>query len=195
MERRDRIDGFGAACLFSTALIMGLNQVFIKLVNAGLQPVFQVGLRSAFAIVPILAFAFIARRKLSISDGSLIPGILCGLLFAFEFMLLFPALEFTTVSRASIMFYTMPFWLAVAAHFLIPGEQLNRFKIAGLALAIAGIVLAFYDPDEQAAFKERRLRLGSLSSGVAGANPKLRQRCQQRTECLLRQSQQHRQQR
>ena len=100
MERRDHIDAFGAACLLGTAVIMGINQVMIKLVNAGLQPVFQVGLRSACAILPIIGFALITRRKLSVTDGSFWPGVLCGLLFAFEFILLFLALEFTTVSRA-----------------------------------------------------------------------------------------------
>ncbi len=148
MERRTRIDAFGASCLVASALFLGLNQVMIKLVNAGLQPVFQVGLRSACAIVPVVGFALLARRKLSVTDGSFWPGIVCGLLFASEFILLFLALEYTTVARASIMFYTMPFWLAVAAHYLIPGERLNRLKVAGLLLAITGIVLAFYDPAE-----------------------------------------------
>ncbi|NNF79768.1 MAG: EamA family transporter, partial [Rhizobiales bacterium] len=128
MERRTHIDAFGASCLVAAALLLGLNQVLIKLVNAGLQPVFQVGLRSACAIVPVVCFALLARRKLSVTDGSFWPGVVCGLLFATEFVLLFLALEFTTVARASIMFYTMPFWLAVAAHYLIPGERLNRFK-------------------------------------------------------------------
>ncbi len=150
MERRTRIDTFGATCLVASALLLGLNQVLIKLVNAGLQPVFQVGLRSACAIVPVVCFALLAKRKLSVTDGSFWPGVGCGLLFATEFVLLFLALEFTTVARASIMFYTMPFWLAVAAHYLIPGERLNRFKIIGLVLAISGIVLAFYDPAETA---------------------------------------------
>ncbi len=149
MERKDRIDLFGGVCLVASATLLGLNQVLIKLVNAGLQPVFQVGLRSLCAIFPLLVFALIMRRKLSVTDGSLWPGILCGTFFGLEFILLFQALELTTVARASIMFYTMPFWLAVAAHYLIPGERLNRVKIAGLILAIGGIVLAFYDPTEE----------------------------------------------
>ncbi|MEM7425137.1 MAG: DMT family transporter [Pseudomonadota bacterium] len=148
MERKDRIDLAGAGLLVSTALLMGINQVMIKMVNAGMQPVFQVGLRSACAIVPILLFALLAKRTLSLRDGSLLPGILCGLFFAAEFMLLFQALELTTVSRASIMFYTMPFWLTLAAHFLIPGERLNVWKVLGLLIAIAGIAVAFYDPSE-----------------------------------------------
>ncbi len=82
MERKDRIDAFGAAVLLSFSLLMGLNQVMIKLVNAGLQPVFQAGLRSAFAFLPVLAFALLARRRLSLTDGSFWPGVLSGTFFA-----------------------------------------------------------------------------------------------------------------
>jgi drug/metabolite transporter (DMT)-like permease len=36
----------------------------------------------------------------------------------------------------------MPFWTALAAHFLIPGEKLTVLRTAGLLLAICGVVLA-----------------------------------------------------
>ena len=52
MERKDRIDLLGATLLTSFSFLMGLNQVLVKLVNAGLAPAFQAGLRSAFAVVP-----------------------------------------------------------------------------------------------------------------------------------------------
>ena len=124
---------------------MGLNQVLIKLVNAGFAPVFQAGLRSACALIPVLIFALITRKRLSVTDGSLIPGIFCGLFFSVEFLLLFSALEFTSVNRASVLFYTMPVWVAVAAHFLIPGEHLTPRRLLGLAMAVGGVALALLD--------------------------------------------------
>jgi len=142
MQRKTGVDGFGATVLIAFSMLMGINQVMIKLVNAGLQPVFQAGLRSACAAVLILAFALLTRKKLSISDGSLVPGIICGVFFACEFLILFQALDYTSVARASVFFYTMPFWVAVAAHFLIPGERLTPVRFAGLALAIAGVAWA-----------------------------------------------------
>ena len=65
-----------------------------------------------------------------------------GLFFGAEFILLFLALDYTSVARASIFFYTMPFWVAVGAHYLIPGERLTTLRITGLILAIAGVALA-----------------------------------------------------
>jgi drug/metabolite transporter (DMT)-like permease len=142
MERKDRIDAFGGAVLLSFSLLMGLNQVMIKLVNAGMQPVFQAGLRSAFAVLPVLVFALLTRKRLSLSDGSLWPGMLAGVFFSVEFMLLFQAVEYTSVARVSVFFYTMPFWVALGAHFLIAGERLTPLRALGLVLAAAGVALA-----------------------------------------------------
>ena len=142
MERKDRIDAVGAAALVIFSLLLGLNQALVKIVNEAFAPAFQAGLRSVCAFFPVLLFAIVTRRRLSISDGSLIPGIITGFLFAAEFILLFQALDYTTVARASIFFYTMPFWVALGAHFLIPGDRLTGRKIAGLALAVAGVALA-----------------------------------------------------
>lgn len=145
MERRDRIDAFGATALISFSFLMGLNQVLIKLVNAGFSPAFQAGLRSACAIGPVLIFALLTRKRLSITDGTLFSGVVVGLLFSVEFMLLFNALEFTSVNRASVLFYTMPIWVAVGAHFLIAGERLTPRRVLGLLVAVGGVALAMLD--------------------------------------------------
>lgn len=142
MERKDGIDAFGGAVLIAFSASLGLNQALVKLVNAGFAPFFQAGLRSAIAFLPVLIFALLLRKRLSISDGSLRAGIACGLVFCVEFMLLFLALEYTSVSRASVFFYTMPVWVTLGAHFLLPGERMNMAKACGLVLAVGGVVLA-----------------------------------------------------
>lgn len=131
-------------------MLLGLNQALVKLVNAGFAPVFQSGLRSACAFLPVLAFALVTRRRLSFGDGTLGLGIVNGLLFSAEFCLLFLALDYTSVARVSLLFYTMPLWLALAAHVLIPGERLTRRRVAGLVIAIAGVALALSGRSEAA---------------------------------------------
>lgn len=145
MERKDRIDAFGGTALLVFSLLLGLNQVLIKIVNAGFDPVFQAGLRSACALLPVLLYAWMRKKKLSISDGSFGPGLICGMIFAVEFLFLFKAIELTTVARASILFYTMPFWVTVGAHFLIQGERLTLVRLVGLGLAILGVAVALGD--------------------------------------------------
>ena len=150
MDRKDRIDAFGALVLVTFSFLMGINQVMIKLVNAGFSPVFQAGLRSACALLPVVLYAVLTRKRLSVTDGSLVPGIICGLLFSAEFLLLFTALDYTAVSRASVLFYTMPVWVAVAAHWLFPGEQLTPRRVLGLVLAVAGVAWALLDKPAEA---------------------------------------------
>ena len=73
----------------------------------------------AFAIFPILIYCYVLKKKITLTNGSLIPGIIAGILFAIEFIFLFTALDYSTVTRVSLIFYTMPVWLTLAAHFLI----------------------------------------------------------------------------
>lgn len=129
--------------LVGFSVLLGLNQALVKIVNDGFSPIFQSGLRSLCAFLPVLIFAVLMKRRLSIRDGSLLWGVLNGLLFCGEFGLLFVALDYTTVARASLFFYIMPVWVAIAAHFLIPEEPLNRNKVLGLGVALLGVGIAF----------------------------------------------------
>jgi len=144
MERKERIDALGAVLLVSLAMVMGLGQVFIKMVNAEMGPIFQAGPRSACALPLVLAFALITPKRLSLTDGTLLPGLFCGCFFALEFLLLYTALDHTTVSRTAVLFYNMPVWVALWAHFLIPGEQMSRVRALGLVLAVGSVALAFW---------------------------------------------------
>lgn len=145
METRRAIDGFGAAALTAFSAVLAFNQVVIKVTGGGLEPVFQAGLRSLLALVVLLAWLGLTRKRLHFPPGALLWGVVSGTLFAYEFVLLYLALDLTTVARASILFYTMPVWLALAAHFLLPGERLTGLRVLGLGLAMAGVVLALAD--------------------------------------------------
>lgn len=142
-SRKTEMDTLAVTILISFNVLLGLNQALVKIVNVGFSPIFQAGFRSACAFIPVLIFAWIMKRRLSVTDGSLPWGVLNGLLFSFEFALLFVALDYTTVARVSLFFYMMPIWVTLSAHFLIPEEALNSNKILGLIFAVTGVVLAF----------------------------------------------------
>lgn len=139
--KRDRIDATGAAVLVAFSMALGLNQVLVKLVNVGMEPTFQAGLRSALASVVVVIIALALRKRLSVTDGSLLAGIMAGVIFGLEFLLLFQGIDKTTVVRASVLFYTMPAWLAVMAHFLL-GERMTPVRGLGLVLAVLGVAVA-----------------------------------------------------
>ncbi|MDE0532935.1 MAG: DMT family transporter [Albidovulum sp.] len=145
MVRKDRIDASGAAVLVGISLMLGFNQVVIKVTNGGLQPVFWAGLRSFGAIFCVLLWMHLTGKKIHIAKGTVSAAVLMGLVFSTEFLLLFVALDHTTVVRVSVIFYSMPVWLALLAHFLLPGQRLTWGTSAGFALAMAGVTWAIID--------------------------------------------------
>ncbi|MEO0989608.1 MAG: DMT family transporter [Pseudomonadota bacterium] len=145
MDRKDRIDTFGAVALTAFAAFLAFNQVVIKVVNDGLQPVFSAGLRSVLAFGIMVTLTVLLKRGNWPTRTTLGPGLLIGLLFSVEFLCLYLALDLTTVSRTAVIFYSMPVWMAVMAHFLLPGDRMTGPKAVGLALAMAGVAWAIFD--------------------------------------------------
>lgn len=141
-QRRDRLDGFGAGALVAVMFLLAFNQIIVKLVNQGLQPVFFAGLRSALAVLFVAGWLYWRGRPPRLQRADLAPGLLIGAVFAAEFLFLFLALDLTAVSRASVIFYSMPVWFAIMAHFGLPGERITRIKASGLCLAFAGTAWA-----------------------------------------------------
>ncbi|TDE40410.1 DMT family transporter [Antarcticimicrobium sediminis] len=145
MTEKRAMDPAGAAALTGFALLLAFNQVVVKITGEGFAPVFQAGLRSAGAALVVLIWMRARRVPVTAPRAALIWGLLSGMAFAFEFACLYVALDLTTVARASIIFYSMPVWLGFAAHLWLPGERITPAAGVGMALALAGVVLALAD--------------------------------------------------
>jgi drug/metabolite transporter (DMT)-like permease len=142
MEKKSQIDAFGAVALTGFALLLAFNQIVIKVTNGGLQPVFFAGLRSAGAVLCIYLWLRWRGIPLRFEKGTRVAGFAMGCVFAFEFLCLFVALDLTDVSRASVIFYSMPVWLAIMAHFIMPDDKISLVKATGLLLALGGVGVA-----------------------------------------------------
>ncbi|MBE1284590.1 MAG: EamA family transporter [Rhodobacteraceae bacterium] len=150
MEEKRAVDGLGAVALTGFAALLAFNQVVIKVTGSGFNPLFQAGLRSLLGFGVILAWMhFRKTRPMTQVPGATKWGLVAGLLFAQEFICLYAALDIGSVSRVSILFYSMPVWLAIIAHFILPGERLTPIRSVGLILAMAGVALALLDRDSQ----------------------------------------------
>ena len=147
MKQQQTMDITGAALLIGFAVVLAFNQVVIKVTNDAFQPAFQAGLRSVGAIVLIWAWMTWKSQSVRLPRRLWSVGAWAGFLFAAEFICLFTALDLTSVARVSILFYSMPVWLAIFAHFLLPGEQLTPARALGLALAMAGVTWAILERD------------------------------------------------
>jgi drug/metabolite transporter (DMT)-like permease len=138
--------GVGAALgLVGLCAIWGFAQVAIKVGNTGISPLLQASVRSAGAAILLLAWCRWRRIRLIERDGTGLPGIGAGLLFALEFLLLYWGLQYTNAARSVVFLNTSPFFVALGAHWLIRGERLQTAKIVGLIAAFAGVVIAFSD--------------------------------------------------
>jgi drug/metabolite transporter (DMT)-like permease len=139
--RKDRLDGAGVAMLLGVQGLLAVNQVIIKLVNEGLQPVFFAGLRSLLAVGFVWAWLVWKGRPPQLRREVWGPGFLIGALFAAEFLFLFLALDLTSVGRSALIMYSMPVWYALLAHFGL-SERITPFKALGLAFAFLGCASA-----------------------------------------------------
>lgn len=148
MESKSQIDLFGATALTGFAFLLAFNQVVIKVTNDGLQPVFFAGLRSAGAVICIWLWMRWRGIPLRFAAGTRLAGAITGMLFAFEFICLFVALDLTTVGRSAVIFYSMPVWLALMAHAVMPDDKITPLKALGLGFALAGVAWAILMRDD-----------------------------------------------
>jgi drug/metabolite transporter (DMT)-like permease len=145
MQKHDRLDAFGSAATLALCALWALGNVAIKVTNAGISPAFQSGLRSLGALAFLFLWSALRKNPLFSRDGTLGVGIAAGAMFAAEFALIYWALVYTDVARGLIILYTAPFFVAIGAHFFVPGEHVHRRQAVGLFAAFTGIVVAFWD--------------------------------------------------
>src|SRR5689334_20274889 len=94
-------------------LSWGFNQVAVKLALPDIPAMTQAMLRSIVALPVLLFVGWVRGVKFSKRDGSLVPGVISGILFAIEFILIYQGLRFTMASRAAVFLYTAPFFVAL----------------------------------------------------------------------------------
>src|ERR1700704_5618483 len=140
------LDGVATVLVIALCLSWGFNQVAIKLALPEIPPLIQAAFRSTFGALVVVLWARGRGVKLMEADGTLVPGIAAGLLFAVEFILIFRGLMWTDASRASLFIYTAPFFVVIGARWLLPGDRFDRWQWLGLLLSFAGMVVAFGMP-------------------------------------------------
>jgi drug/metabolite transporter (DMT)-like permease len=159
------LDAVAALIMLALTLSWGLNQVSVKLALPEIPPFIQATVRSIGAFAVIALWAGFRGVSLTARDGTLAAGLFAGALFGLEFLLIFPALQFTAASRATLFIYTAPFFVALGSGYLL-GEKLRTAQWLGLLCSFAGLVVAFGVPD---ASRDGRQLLGDIMMVGAGA--------------------------
>ena len=138
--------------LFSISALLDLNHVVIKVVNTGRNPVFFEGLRSLLAFLFLIIYFKLNNKKLVFSTDTMGISIIARIVFALGFLLLFPAFDYTSVAHDSILYYSMPIWVAVIGHFFLPNKRLNFLKSIDLISTFAAVSLTISNNDKTFSF-------------------------------------------
>ena len=125
-------------------------------------------IRSTGASVLVGLFIILRLGSKGWMPGLTAPGLLAGLLFGAEFMLLYVALVHTDAARVVMFLYTAPFVVAIGGHLFLPGERLDIKSVIGIVLAFVGVVVAL-DPAASADSDAWIGDLLALGSGIIWA--------------------------
>jgi len=138
------MDAVAAVVMVALTFTWGFNQVAAKVSTEGYSPIFLTMARSLIGLCVILLWCRLRGIRLFERDGTLVPGVLAGVAFGIEFVLIYVGLDFTTAARGTLMVNTMPFFVAIGAHLFL-GERLSPMKFAGLVAAFGGVALVLSD--------------------------------------------------
>jgi drug/metabolite transporter (DMT)-like permease len=137
------LDATAVAVTIVLCLSWGFNNVAIKLAIHDIPPLIQSSVRSALAAILVGLWTQARGVPLFRRDGTMRAGILAGVLFALEFLLIYRGLVWTTATRAVLFLYLAPFFVVIGSRSLIPGDRFHISQWLGLLLSFAGIVIAF----------------------------------------------------
>jgi drug/metabolite transporter (DMT)-like permease len=143
VKERGGLRWWAILVLLVLGLIWGGNLASIKIGAKEIAPIFQAGLRSAIAALCLWAWMLFKGLPVFPGGRATLHGAVLGLMFGGEFALLYVGLNHTLASRAYVLLYTAPFFVALGAHFFLQNDRLSFTKSLGLILAFAGVVTLF----------------------------------------------------
>jgi drug/metabolite transporter (DMT)-like permease len=153
------------ALMLMLCLSWGFNQVAVKLVLPDVPPMLQALARSVGALPVLLVIGWFRGVKFFERDGSLWPGVIAGVIFGIEFVLIYRGLLLTSASRATVFLYTAPFFVALGSYVFL-GERLRASQWGGLGLSFAGVALAIGVPQANV---DPKVLMGDLLIVAGGA--------------------------
>ena len=143
---RKSVDGAATAVMVLLCLIWGAQQVAIKAVAGDIAPIMQVAVRSGVAALLVWLIGKWIMREVWLPNVWCRSGLVVGVLFAAEFLLVAQGLRWTSASHMAVFLYTAPLFAAIGLHLRLPEERLSAIQWLGMSLAFAGIAITFLMP-------------------------------------------------
>lgn len=164
--RNENLGPAAAALALLTAVLWGGTAVAIKFGLMGIPPVALAGARFLLGALVMLGGALLSRVPLRVTWWRWRRLAALSLLFFVQIALLNIGTDRTLAARSAVLTCTYPVFIALFAHFLIPGDRLSLVKGVGLCLSLGGVVLIFWDSVFLADTQYLLGDLLTLSSGI-----------------------------
>lgn len=139
VTRNKKLMGFAAV-----SLIWGATWLAIKIGLEGVPPFLGVSIRFLSAGSILLMIGIVKNRKLSISVELLKIAALIGILqFTISYGAVYWAGQYISSGLASVLFTTMPLFVALFAGIFLKNENLNPLRLFGMIVGIGGVAVIF----------------------------------------------------
>src|SRR5690606_9588095 len=142
-ERKTRLDSLALTLLVLCCALWGFQQILITFALTDVPPMWQSGMRFWGAARRLGLWCGARGVPLFQRDGTLMGGLLAGLLFSAEFLCIYLGLQLTSASRLTVFLYTSPFVVTILLPRVVPREGLRRVQWLGLLIAFAAVATAF----------------------------------------------------
>lgn len=143
--QRQPLDLRAMLCVLMLCIVWGAQQVVMKGVSGDIAPVLQLSVRFAGSAIFFGIWVAVTEGRRAFSDGTLPSGLLLGVMFTLEFLLIGQAIVHTTAAHVVVFLYSAPIFTALGLQFL-PEERLGGLQWVGIGTAFLGIVVAFLGP-------------------------------------------------
>ena len=139
----ERLTPQAASIASFLAILWGGNNIAIKFSLIGFPPFALAAVRFVLGSVFILIWVYVSRVPLRMESGEKQGLFQLAFLFAVQIYLMNEGIHHTLAGRSTIIISTFPFFIALFAHLLIPGDSLSPLKIVGMTLSFLGVILIF----------------------------------------------------
>ncbi|MCC3867473.1 DMT family transporter [Terrisporobacter mayombei] len=125
--------------LIIAMLIWGSIGIFVRYINFTSSQIALV--RAIVGSIFLIIFSMISKEKLSKEKikSNLLVLICCGVCLGFNWIFLFQAYRYTTISTATICYYLAPIIVVLLSPFLLK-EKLNSVKVSCIVAAMIGML-------------------------------------------------------
>jgi len=128
------------------SFLWGTTWYAIRIGLNSLTPIFAAGLRFSVASIFIFAIMKYSGARLQTDKISLILYGLMGFFsFVFPFGLVYWGEQYVSSGLTSVLFGVFPLFVVLFSRFAFPNEKIGIYKLLGVLLAFAGIIVIFSD--------------------------------------------------